>query len=459
MFFNISFILFKLKPAALCLIFIVLHAANAQEMVRLKLESDQIEEILDSQSLPPYFSEEMIQGLAEIPTVYNRKLQLIAYNSETYAISSCYFDVYKWEEDTWQNHYLFGNRGYTCGAWPFFYQNQLHFLGGYGFWNNHTDLLSFDEIEGSWSLETPSNQPSSYNTELIGIGKESAFLFLGIHHNPRLNINNVYEDEGFYLDLKSMNWSRLSFEGLISHTPGKAKFLIQRGIGIDTENFFVFNAFASSNNEMGLVLFDKRSMEFRFFKRDSPFDFFNYAAWIAIKGDQIQFVDNFNSIQELDIDGFFQHAEYVGKAKIESLSPALSFKWKERTLLFLGLLVSLLLILYLFVKFFPRLSRPFIGLFLKTSDVQEESSSRNETDDEIAKIFHELHSLKGKVLNTEELDKLFKIDTIKSLDYRKVRRSRLLLALNSMAEKKYGKSIIKRKRNLQDKRFLEYEIS
>jgi hypothetical protein len=458
MFFNISFILFKLKPAALCLIFIALHTANAQEMVRLKLESDQIAEILDSQSLPPYFSEEMIQGLAEIPSVYNRKLQLIAYNSETYAISSCYFDVYKWEGGIWQNHYLFGNRGYTCGAWPFFYQNQLHFLGGYGFWNNHTDLLSFDEIEGSWSLETPSNQPSSYNTELIGIWKESAFLFLGIHHNPRLNINNVYEDEGFYLDFKSMTWSRLSFEGLLSYTPGQAIFLIQRGIGIDTENFFVFNAFASSNNEMGLVLFDKRSMEFRFFKRDSPFDFFNYAAWIAIKGDRIQFVDNFNSIQELDIDGFFENAEYVGKAKIEALSAPILYGWEKTALVFLIIFISLLFIFFLFLRIFPEPSRRFIRLFFNSPKELELDNFSDESD-EVSLVYHAIQDRIGAVLTTEQIDEILKIDDIKSLDYRKVKRSRMIKDLNDLAQKEKGRVLIKRKRSCEDKRFFLYEIS
>jgi hypothetical protein len=442
---------------ALCLILIALQSANAKELVRLKLEADKIADILKSQSPPHYFSEEMIQGLAEIPAVYNRKIQLIAYNSEIYAISSCYFDVYKWENGSWNNYYLFGNRGYTCGAWPFFYQNQLHLLGGYGFWHNHTDLLSFDEIEGSWSLKTPSNQPSSYNTELIGIGKESAFLFLGIHHNPRLNINNVYEDEGFYLDLKSMTWSRLSFPDLLSYTPGKARFLIQQGIGIDTENFFVFNAFASSNNEMGMVLFDKVRMEFRFFKRDSPYDFFNYADWIAIKGDQIQFVDNFDIIQELDIAKFYQSAEFIGHAKLKSLAPQKPFDWKITAIIVTGIFVCLLFILFLSLRFFPIPSSRFIFRFLRSSEQLDQNGLSVEIDG-IAKIYQELQSHKGSVLSTDELDQILKIDLIKSLDYRKVKRSRLVKDLNNLAQKEYGKPLVKRKRNQDDKRFLLYEV-
>lgn len=459
MFFNISTILFKLQVTVLCLIIMVLHDSKAQEMVRLKLEVDKIVDILESPSSPTYFSKEMIQGLSKIPAAYNRKVQLLAYNSEIYAISSCYFDVYKWEGGSWQNHYLFNNHGYTCGAWPFFYQDQLHFLGGYGFWNNHTDLLSFDPTEGTWSLRTPNNQPTSYNTELIGIGKESAFLFLGIHHDPRLNINNVYEDEGFYLDLASMEWSRLCFEGLLSYSPGKAKFLIQRGIGIDTENFFVFNAFDSRNNGMGMVLFDKRNMEFRFFRRDSPFDFFNYAAWITVKENRIQFVDNFNSIQELNIDEFWQKAEYIGKAQIEPLNLSNSFNWTKTAIISLTIIVAFLLLSYIFLRFFPKLSLPFINYFLKSSELKGSNSLEIETTDEVTKIFHELDSLKGKLLDTDELDQVLKIDGIKSMDYRKVRRSRLILALNELAKEKNGFPLIKRKRNNKDKRFLQYQIS
>ncbi|WP_274671066.1 hypothetical protein [Algoriphagus sp. NF] len=143
-------------------------------------------------------------------------------------------------------------------------------------------------------------------------------------------------------------------------------------------------------------------MEFRFFRRDSPFDFFNYAAWITVKENRIQFVDNFNSIQELNIDEFWQKAEYIGKAQIEPLNLSNSFNWTKTAIISLTIIVAFLLLSYIFLRFFPKLSLPFINYFFKSSELKGSNSLEIETTDEVTKIFHELDSLKGKLLDTDE---------------------------------------------------------
>ncbi|MCS5489162.1 hypothetical protein [Algoriphagus limi] len=430
----------------------------ASDKVMLRIKPGEISNNSEYSELAPHFSEEMIKSLRDLPLTYNRYFQLIVHDEKIYAFSPCYLDIYRWEGEEWNNLYQFDNKGYTCGSRLFFYKNQFHLLGGYGFWNNHTDLLHFDQNSGSWSLEVNENQPVDYNTELIGIGETSGFMFLGIHHNPRLGIDNVYEDDGFMLDFESKTWNRLDFGGLISFSPGKAKFLIQQGRGVDTENFMVLNAFTSTDHKLGMLLFDKRTLELRFYRRDSPFDFFNFANWILVEGDQIKFSDNQNQIQTLDIADFYQKADFVGKAEVQPIAESSYFleNWEYIFLLISAVFAGTALVLFLGLKIFPSQTQTLLQKF-RSKNIPEKEVLNDEKKEAI-ELWEKLLYLQGETLTTEQLDQVLEIDGIPNLDRKKVKRSRLIKAINKHSVAKWGYTLITKKRNPEDKRFMIYKV-
>lgn len=423
----------------------------------LRLDPRRISDIEDFEVFAPYFSEEMIRGLASIPYAYNRNIQVLVEEDGVYAFSSCYLDVYRWSGEQWEDLYQFDNKGYSCGSYPFFYQGQFYMLGGYGFWHNHTDLLYFEEPTGSWSLQTTKQQPLDYNTELVGVSENQAFLLLGLHHNPRLGIDNEFEHEGFVLDLKNLSWSKLKMEGLISQESNKADYLIQRGYGFDSEQYLVLNGFTSLSHQLGLIFFDKKTLELRFFKRDSPFDFFNFAPWLLIAGDQVKFQDDLEQVQTLDLEDLYQEASYVGKAEIVPI-PSSDSDSSTSNYLLIGsaLFAAFMGFLFLYVKLFPSKSQFLKRIF--PSHLSQLEQNKIFLSQEFEESWKDLLFYQGKDLAVEDLDKILKIDSLSSLENKKVRRSRLVKEINHFSEHKWGFQLIKRKRNPNDKRYFLYEI-
>ncbi|NVJ87801.1 MAG: hypothetical protein HWE15_15970 [Algoriphagus sp.] len=423
----------------------------------LRINPSQISGITDFEIFAPYFSEEMIRKLEDIPFAYNRGIQLLLEEDGVYAFSSCYLDVYRWSGEEWENLYGFDNKGYSCGSYPFFYQDQFYLVGGYGFWHNHTDLLHFEEEASSWSLITTRQQPMDYNTELVGRADHRVFLLLGLHHNPRLGIDNQFEHEGFVLDMETLAWSRLKMEGLISQESNKAEFLIQRGLGLDTEQFIVLNGFTSLTHQLGLVFFDKKTLELRFFRRDSPFDFFNFAPWTLIAGDQVVFRDDKNLVQTLEMDELYQNANYIGKAEIVPISNDPSDgKSSSLLLIWTGGFAALMALLFLVVKLFPSQTQFLRRVFFINQHLPEDG--KDPISREVEESWKDVLLYQGESLTVDELDQILKLDSLASAENKKVRRSRLVKEINQYSETKWGYTLIQRKRNPDDKRYFLYDI-
>jgi len=423
----------------------------------LRINPNQVSDISDFEVFGSYFSEGMIKGLKDIQQDNKQGFQLLIEEDGIYAFSSCYLDVYRWTGENWENFYQFDNKGYTCGSYPFFHKNMFHLLGGYGFWHNHTDLLHFEMEAGSWSLEKTTQQPKDYSSELAGISDKYAFLLLGIHHNPRLGIENEQEDGGFVLDLETFTWMRLEIGNLISHESKQADYLIQGGLGLDTKRFIVLNGYLSKKQQSGLVIFDKETLEFRFYNWDSPFDFFNFATWIFIEGNRIIFQDDKQQVIDLDLEGFYEKSTFISKAEIVPISmPFTSSKFWILLLIVSALFAGLMGLLFLFVKIYPVKSQFLSRFFLRNQQIEKvDHSSKKEDFDPRWKglLFHQ-----GRVLTMEEFDRLLKIDSLSSEESKKVRRSRLIKDINRQSEDKLGYTLINRKRNPLDKRYLYYEI-
>ena len=89
----------------------------------------------------------------------------------------------------------------------------------------------------------------------------------------------------------------------------------------------------------------------------------------------------------------------------------------------------------------------------------EEEIEEEDLEVENAEILQRLLLHNGEKLNTEEFDILLGIDQITNFDSQRIKRSRLIKALNKNYQEKNGFPLITRIKNPEDKRFVFYKIT
>lgn len=96
------------------------------------------------------------------------------------------------------------------------------------------------------------------------------------------------------------------------------------------------------------------------------------------------------------------------------------------------------------------------GENLPPLDLEKEGE---DLEEENAEILQQLRLRNGEKLNTEEFDILLGIDQITNFDSQRIKRSRLIKALNKNYQEKNGFPLITRIKNPEDKRFVFYKIT
>jgi hypothetical protein len=80
-------------------------------------------------------------------------------------------------------------------------------------------------------------------------------------------------------------------------------------------------------------------------------------------------------------------------------------------------------------------------------------------EEDIARIVDKLLAQPLLLVDVHQLDDLFGISSLESLDYKRVRRSRYIKAVNQYFQAKYGKELIVRTKSEVDKRIILYRIN
>jgi hypothetical protein len=80
-------------------------------------------------------------------------------------------------------------------------------------------------------------------------------------------------------------------------------------------------------------------------------------------------------------------------------------------------------------------------------------------EEDIARIADKLLAQSLLLVDVHQLDGLFGISSLESLDYKRVRRSRYIKAVNQYFQAKHGKELIVRTKSEVDKRIILYRIS
>jgi hypothetical protein len=96
------------------------------------------------------------------------------------------------------------------------------------------------------------------------------------------------------------------------------------------------------------------------------------------------------------------------------------------------------------------------GEVLSALDPEKEGEDIEEESEE---ILQQLLTHDGEKLSTEEFDKVLGIHQIANFDSKRIKRSRLIKAINNQYAEKKGFPLITRIKNPEDKRFVFYKIN
>ncbi|WP_100627208.1 hypothetical protein [Algoriphagus formosus] len=425
-------------------------AITFADQIKLSISIRDLGTIRNLDYLEAHFSKEQIQSLKNLPVQGGKDFQLIKNDQGTFALTPCLFNVYQWTSEGWNNCYLYDNSGYNCGAKFFFRNGQLFSLGTYGFWRNHSDLLSFDSATGSWSLFPTQNQPIDYGAAYTGVGEKGAFLFFGVKQNYRFDNHQDFE-QGYFLNFEDFSWQYLSFGNLISTSSSLADFVIHENY-LDTKDFMVFSGF-SSDPQIGFLIFEKNTLEFRFIKMERAIEILNNPSWILQQANQATISAVRDNPFVLNFDDLYQKAEYVGEAEVLPISAReIEELQNDYILISLGMLIATgVIVFWVLRKEILKVKH----LESQKESIETKPQSQKNSDQKLIELFE---PFQGKVLTVEQIDQILLINDIPNPDHKKVKRSRLIKEVNQLSESHSGEALIVRKRNPEDKRFIIYEI-
>ena len=344
----------------------------------------------------------------------------------------CTFDLYEIQEGKLVNKYIYSNRGYTCGTNAFVRDNTHYMLGGHGFWTNHLDLLSFDELHGSWELVVTKNQPPNYFSARVYQNAKGIYSLFGEQFNQRDGLD-LKNSQGYFLDWKTKEWKEIEIqiEGL------DLKDLIEKGglYFVQTEDY-AFWASTTMLNNIGWNLIEKETGKIFYF--DSKNIDMGIGPYLEIVGNVLRYTAPSGELKTLDLDQIRKQSKEVGYIRVkEGDAIEASSTW--------GYLLFFLLVGVGWVvvrQVLPKMKKELVP-------------TKEPKKPEPLEI---LLPYSGQSLSTEVLDQLLGIDSQANFDSRRMKRARLINYINEQYLAQKGKELIVREKKEEDKRYVYYKI-
>lgn len=352
--------------------------------------------------------------------------------SKLYVRVACTFDLYEINGDQLINKYVYFNRGYSCSSNSFVRENTHYMIGGHGFWQNHVDLLSFDELHGSWELQVTKNQPENYFSQFVYQSSKGVFSLFGTSFNQRYGIDSK-NLQGYFLDWETKTWKEIEvvIEGL------SLEELVEKGglYFIQTQDY-AFWATTSGLKNMGWNLIEKETGKI-FYYESKNVDM-GLSPFLEIKGNILNYTLPSGELKTIDLSQIRQKSTEVGYVRVkESAVLGISSSWKY-ILFFIVVAIGWLLV----QKILPK---------KKTEELELKPSKRVEP-------IQLLLPYSGQLLTTETLDQLLGIDSQANFDSRRMKRARLINDINERYLAQAGKELIVRDKKPEDKRYVFYKI-
>ena len=352
--------------------------------------------------------------------------------SKLYVQVGCTFDLYEVKGDTLVNKYVYFNQGYSCASNSFVRENTHYMLGGHGFWQSQMDLLTFDELHGSWELQITKNQPDNYFSQFVYQNSKGVFSLFGTTFNQRYGIDSK-NLQGYFLDWKTKTWQEIEvvIEGL------SLEELAEKGglYFVQTQDY-AFWASTSGLKNIGWNLIEKETGKI-FYYESKNVDM-GLSPFLEIKGNVLHYIMPSGELKVLDLAQIRQKSTEVGYVKVkEAAAFGISSSWAY-VLFFVILAIGWLVV----KKTLPK---------KKIEETEELPSKRLEP-------IQLLLPYSGQLLTTETLDQLLGIDTQANFDSRRMKRARLINDINEQYLAQAGKELIVRDKKPEDKRYVFYKI-
>jgi len=366
----------------------------------------------------------------------------------------CSLDFYSIIDGKLIKEYRYMNRGYTCGPSVFFRDEAYHILGGQGFWLHHVDLLKFDSLLGSWELMQINNQPLDYFPRGSFHSKKGVTSIFGNYNNLRIPIQEK-EDHGYFLDWEQKSWYPIKFEtkgiDLAEIVNSNISYLYET----QDYGFLISNSQLPSLGWRLWVIIEKERGKLFLHHGVNTFDM-SESSYFETIGNKISYFDyEMGSATEgknvvLDLDSLLKNSEEIGQ--ITYLKEPKSSTYPQ------GIYVILLVLVLLTLGGWWMVKRKNKKVSNTSQSPLDEPKLSAAGDEVIQGLIHCLVHFDGERLTTETFDGLLGIDQILNFDSKRIKRSRLIKAMNANYKEKKGIELITRIKNPEDKRFVYYKI-
>ena len=399
------------------------------------------------ETLPQGITQVMVESLIASPfNTSSDPITLFYVNEQLLAVIPCRFEVLKWTGESWDNLYKGTGSGFNCHAHFFVRDGKLYSMGRYGFWRAHSELLEFDFETGYWEFVPVSSPPMNYGGVGIFVEGDRVISILGENiHQPS---NVFYPDKnGYVFDFKSKAWSSIQLD-----------FPVQKNLSswimpaYDLKDYGV--QLYQLDAHLGLLLLHKKENTLYFIKENNFGKFKSFAVAVALENNAVFFDKYGDPIFLLPPTAPLEKFTKVGDIRYTKQTS--SFGLEDWSFYILAALVAMMAV--------------GGGLWLrknrvsKTSDSTESEPTAEEQgtvdgEEDIARMVARLLAHPQSLVDVHQLDDLFGTSALESLDYRRVRRSRYIKAVNQYFQGQHGKDLISRTKSEADKRIILYRIS
>lgn len=439
-----------MKKALLTLLFLLSFSSFAEDNFDwLKIKPLASFEEFDWSVLPDGLSKEMVISLISNPLISSKDpITILPFDGKMIALLPCRLDVLIWSDEAWINLYKGNSSGFNCQAHFFFEDGVLYSYGKYGFWHAHSELMYFDFENGFWENLPAKNPPMNYAGVSVFKTNGKLLTMMGqyIHQSSGLD---KFEKDGFYFDFQSGEWFPMNV--IMPDQPTDSNWMVPtfdlKGYGI---HLFKYQA------ELGLLLFNKSNLRFYFSRMDYT-PLFNENISFS-KGNKLWFFDEKSGAIFLDfergVDSSFQEIGKVELVEGWALDETESFDGLKNGIIIFLILLTIGLGAIIYFRRGTKKTEKIEG-----TGISEETISEYEADDEVKRIINLLTEYTNRSFEVDDFDQILGLNSIENLDYRRVRRSRLIKLINEYYLKNYGSPLIERTRFEQDKRIILYQIN
>jgi len=429
---------------------ISLHFTVAQNSAKsfdwVKVNPNEKFEEFDWSVLPRGITKEMVLSVVSSPYVSGKDpITILPVTDKIYALLPCRFEVLVWRGEEWENLYKGYTAGFNCQAFFFIYNDVLYSYGKYGFWRAHSELSYFDFQSGYWENVKAKNTPNNYAGVIPFLIENKLVTIMGQYINQSSGIDD-FEKNGFYFDFETGEWIPLKV-----NIPNQPDFSMWMNPSFDLGDFGIHSY--KYQAEIGLLALDKKDLTLHFRKFDyTPVRDYSFS---YSKGNEAWFYDKSSNLIYFDLDKDLKSSfsklgdiELVKDWTEAEVSPESG--WKNWVIGILA--IAFLSVLLLRSKYRKGISDN------EDKELEVQESNIDQIDEEVSIVIRTLLEHPIKSFEVDAFDRIIGIDTIENLDYRRVKRNRLIKLLNDQYLEAYGKPFIERTRLDQDKRIVIYQV-